>query len=160
MFMNAESLRIADQLRRAFTGDAWHGSPVRDLLAGVTSEQACARPLRHVHNIWELVLHIDVYLHVAFDATQEIPMPKLYGTERDWPALRDDSGAAWVAAQDQMFQNAERLGKAIEQFDDAKLKDTVPGRPYDFYYLFHGIVQHSLYHGGQIAMLKKALSTG
>jgi hypothetical protein len=28
---------------------------------------------------------------------------------------------------------------------------------YDFYYLFHGIVQHSLYHGGQIAMLKKAV---
>jgi len=52
------------------------------------------------------------------------------------------------------------LAAAIEDFDDAKLQDTVPGRQYDFYYLFHGIVQHSLYHGGQIAMLKKALSAG
>ena len=43
---------------------------------------------------------------------------------------------------------------------DARLQDTVPGRQYDFYYLFHGIVQHSLYHGGQIAMLKKAMSAG
>ena len=25
-------------------------------------------------------------------------------------------------------------------------------------YLFHGVVQHGLYHGGQVAMLKKALS--
>ena len=47
----------------------------------------------------------------------------------------------------------------LEKFDDAKLQAIVPGRPYDFYHLFHGIVQHSLYHGGQIAMLKKALAS-
>src|SRR5689334_16280402 len=144
MFMNVESLRIADQLRRAFVGDPWHGSPLRDLLAGITAAKARARPLPSVHSIWELVLHIDVYLRVAFEATQGVPMPKLYGAEGDWPTLRDDSAAAWKAAQDRMYQNAEKLAQAIERFDDAKLQDTVPGRAYDFYYLFHGIVQHSL----------------
>jgi hypothetical protein len=59
-----------------------------------------------------------------------------------------------------MFHNAGNLAQAIEGFDDAKLRAIVPGRQYDFYYLFHGIVQHSLYHGGQIAMLKKAISAG
>ena len=157
-FMNSESLRIADQLRRAFTGDPWHGSPLLDLLAGITVEKACARPLRSVHSIWELVVHIDVYLQVALEATQGVPAPKLYGTEKDWPPLQDDSAAAWAAAEDRMFQNAEKLVQTIEKFDDAKLQATVPGRPYDFYYLFHGIVQHSLYHAGQIAVLKKALS--
>lgn len=156
--MNSESLRIADQLRRAFTGDAWHGSPLLDLLAGITAEQARARPLPSVHSIWELVMHIDVWLHAALEATQGTLMPNLYGTEGDWPALRDDSAGAWIAAQDRLFQNAERLAQAMERFDDAKLQDTVPGRQYDFYYLFHGIVQHSLYHGGQIALLKKAIS--
>jgi uncharacterized damage-inducible protein DinB len=160
MFMNAESLRIADQLRRAFIGDPWHGSPLVDLLAGITPEKARARPLRSVHSIWELVLHMDFWLHAALDATQGVGMPKLDGGQKDWSALRDDSSAAWIAAQDQLFQNAETLARAIEQFDDAKLQDTVPGRQYDFYYLFHGIVQHSLYHGGQIAMLKKATSAG
>jgi hypothetical protein len=158
--MNSESLRIADQLRRAFTGDPWHGSPLIELLAGLTAEQARSRPLRPVHSVWELVLHVDVYLRVALDASRGVAMPKLYGTEGDWPVLRDDSSAAWIAAQDSLFQNAERLAQAMERFDDAKLQDTVPGRQYDFYYLFHGIVQHSLYHGGQIAMLKKALSAG
>jgi len=85
-------------------------------------------------------------------------MPKLYGTAKDWRAVRDDSEAAWLTAKDRLFENAERLAQAIEGFDDAKLQNTVPGRQYDFYYLFHGIVQHSLYHGGQIAMLKKAVS--
>jgi len=85
-------------------------------------------------------------------------MPKLYGTAKDWPAVRDDSEAAWLIAKDRLFENAESLAQSIERFDDAKLRDIVPGRPYDFYFLFHGIVQHSLYHGGQIAMLKKAVS--
>ena len=156
--MNSESLRIADQLRRAFAGDPWHGSPLLDLLAGITAGKACARPLRSVHSTWELVVHIDVYLQVALEATRGVPAPKLYGTEKDWPPLYDNSEAAWAAANDRMFQNAEKLAQAIEKFDDAKLKATVPGRPYDFYFLFHGIVQHSLYHAGQIAMLKKALS--
>ncbi len=158
--MNSESHRIADQLRRAFGGDAWPGSPLSELLAGINAGEARARPLPSAHSVWELVLHIDVYLQVGFSATEGVPMPQLYGTEGDWPAVRDDSEAGWTAAHDGMFQNAERLAKAIERFDDAKLQATVPGRPYDFYYLFHGIVQHSLYHGGQIAMLKKALSAG
>ena len=156
--MNSESLRIADQLRRAFGGDAWHGSPLSELVAGITAEQACARPLPSAHSIWELVLHIDVYVRVAFEATEGVAMPKLYGTAKDWPAVTDDSEAAWLTAKDRLFQNAERLAQSIEKFDDAKLQDIVPGRPYDFYFLFHGIVQHSLYHGGQIAMLKKAIS--
>lgn len=129
-----------------------------DLLAGVTAEKARARPLPSVHSIWELVVHVDVYLQVGFESTRGVPAPKLYGTEKDWPAQTDDSEAAWMTAQDRMFQNAEKLAQTIEKFDDARLQATVPGRPYDFYYLFHGIVQHSLYHAGQIAILKKALS--
>jgi hypothetical protein len=157
--MNSESPRIADQLRRAFGGDAWHGSPLSDLLAGITAEQARSRPLPSAHTIGELILHIDVYVNAALEAAQGIPVPKIYGTERDWPALGDHSEAAWIAANNRLFQNAEKLASAIEKFDDAKLQAIVPGRPYDFYFLFHGIVQHSLYHGGQIAMLKKALSS-
>ena len=157
--MNSESLRIADQLRRAFTGDPWHGSPLRDLLAGVSAEQAGIRPLPSAHTIWELVLHIEIYVNAAIEAMQGIPMPRLFGTEQDWPGVVDSSTTVWSEAVDRLFRSADWLADAIERFTDAPLQDTVPGRDYDFYYLFHGIVQHSLYHGGQIAMLKKAVST-
>jgi hypothetical protein len=152
--MRAECLRIADQFRRAFNGDPWHGSPLRDLLTGITPEQARARPLPAAHNIWELVLHIEIYVRVALDATQGIAMPRLFGTEQDWPALPENT-AEWATAIDRLFQSAEQLAQAIEVFDDSRLEDIAPGRQYDFYYLLHGIVQHSLYHGGQIALLKK-----
>jgi DinB superfamily len=162
--MNAESLRIADQLRRAFIRDAWHGSPLLDLLDDVSPDQARARPLAAAHSIWELVLHIDFWVQAAWNATQDVAMPKMDGAgglaKGDWPALTDTGAVAWFEAQDRLFKNAERLIEAIETFEDAKLQDTVPGREYNFYRMFHGIVQHSLYHGGQIAILKKARSAG
>jgi hypothetical protein len=132
--MNPESTRIATQLRHAFAGEPWHGPPLSELLANVTPEQACARPIPGAHNIQELVLHIDVWLRAALDAASGIPMPSLYRTEKDWQVVTESDSAAW----------AERL------------LATVPGREYDFYYLFHGIVQHSLYHAGQIALLGTA----
>ena len=84
--MNTETHRIADQLRRALSGDAWHGDAIGKLLSGVTAEQAQSRPLPRSHTIWELVLHIELWARIALDATQGVPMPRLYGTEKDWPA--------------------------------------------------------------------------
>jgi hypothetical protein len=154
--MNSECVRIADQLRRAFTGDPWHGPPIRELVAGVTVAQACSRPLISAHTIWELVIHIDLYVQAAFEAIQGTAMPRWYGTGKDWPEIVDISVPAWTEATERLFKNMEQLAEAIERLPDANLQNTVPGRDYDFYYLFHGIVQHSLYHGGQIAVLKKA----
>ena len=156
--MNSECLRIADQLRRAFAGDPWHGSPLRELLAEVEAGQARARPLASAHSIWELVLHIDAWVNAACEAARGVPMPKMVGTERDWPRVADGSAAAWAQTTNHLFQSTEHLAREIEGLGDARLAETVPGRAYDFYYLFHGIVQHSLYHGGQIALLKKGVA--
>jgi|SRR5579871_236004 len=155
--MNSESHRIANQIRQALTGDPWHGSPLRDLLEGVTAEQAFAWPVAAAHTIWELVLHLDAWVNAAFDAIAGVPMPKLVGTPGDWPVATDDSPEAWGAAVDRLFQNGERFAVGIEQLDDARLREIVPGRQYDFYHLGHGIVQHFAYHGGQIGLLRKAL---
>jgi hypothetical protein len=32
----------------------------------------------------------------------------------------------------------------------------VPGTEYSVYFMLHGVIQHDLYHAGQIALLKKA----
>ena len=155
--MNSECVRIADQLRRAFGNDPWHGPPLSELLDGVTAEQARSHPVPSAHSIWELVLHIELYVRVALDATRGVPQPKLYETKQDWPAAGEGS-EQWEAANRRLFESAEELARAIEKLGDERLGETSPGRDYDFYFLLHGIVQHSLYHGGQIALLKKALA--
>ncbi|HEX9005142.1 MAG TPA: DinB family protein, partial [Blastocatellia bacterium] len=53
-----ETHRINSQLKRAYQGEAWHGPSLRELLDGVTAEQAAAKPIPNAHSIWELVNHI------------------------------------------------------------------------------------------------------
>jgi hypothetical protein len=94
----------------------------------------------------------------AADASRGVAMPVIVGTEKDWPAERDTSTVSWAKIMASLFANAAQLAHAVGEFGDARLNETVPGREYNFYYLFHGVVQHSLYHGGQIAFLKKSLT--
>jgi len=49
---------IADQISRAFRGESWHGPSVREVLAGVSAEDAAAHPIPGAHSIWEIVLHL------------------------------------------------------------------------------------------------------
>ena len=49
------------------------------------------------------------------------------------------------------------LVTAIRAMADEKLNESVQGAEYNFYFMLHGVVQHNLYHAGQIALLKSAL---
>ena len=160
-FMNPEILRIADQLRRAFDGEAWHGPSLSEVLAGVNAKQAQARPLANAHSIWELVLHLQTWTQAGIDALKGVPMPASAPPEVDFPPPPDVSGQKspadklWTNDVQALFRTGQLLREAVESLDDRKLDEIVPGRKYKFYFLFHGIVQHTLYHAGQIALLKK-----
>ena len=162
--MNSECSRIADQLRRAFSGDAWHGPSLRETLAGISAEQANGRPIPAAHSIWELLLHIETWVHAPRAAMTGTAMPALDKTDHiaaevDWPPVRATAKADWEAAKKHAFGAAEEMTAAIEKFGDSRLNETVPGRGYDFYFLLHGVVQHTLYHTGQMAALKKAVAS-
>ena len=99
--------RILDLLKRAFEGHAWHGPSVREVLAGVTAEQAHARPVPNGHTIWELVRHIAVWEDVGRRRLKgDRAQIKISSTE-DWPPPEDTSEAAWesaLAARDRHLQ--------------------------------------------------------
>ncbi len=153
----SEAARIADQLRRAFDGEAWHGDSLVEILAGVTAAQAAARPVKNAHTIWELALHI-----AAWD---DAALRRLGGTAVDlsdaenFPPVTDSSEAAWKRTLAEVRHTHEKLVAAVAAMPDSRLGEGVPGKPdahYTVYYLLHGVVQHELYHAGQIALLKKA----
>jgi len=150
----SECTRIADQLRRAFDGSAWHGPALLQLLKNVNAATAAAKPLRNVHSIWELVLHI-----AAWDAAV---LRRLGGAKarlsaaQNFPRVPRPTEAAWRDAIAQTNRAHGALVKAVAALPDSRLRDRVPGKSYDFYHMLNGVAQHELYHAGQIAILKKA----
>ena len=153
-----ETKRIASQLRRSYEGQAWHGPSLHELLNGVTAEQASAKPIAGAHSIWELVLHINAWVREALAVAGGKPYETLAG-EKDWPPVRDTSAIAWQATLDQLESSTRELIAAIKAMDDARLDEIAGGSPFNFYFLFHGVVQHNLYHAGQIALLKRAIAS-
>jgi uncharacterized damage-inducible protein DinB len=152
----AETVRLADQIRRAFGGEAWHGDSVLEILKGVDARTAAAHPIPGAHSIWELLLHIaawdDVILRRADGAAVELLEAE------NFPAVIDASGSAWRNTIESASQTHDRLVATVAAFPDSRLQEQVPGKTeayHNFYYMFAGIAQHELYHAGQIALLKK-----
>lgn len=158
--MNTECNRIAHALASAINGDAWYGDSLHKILDKVNAKDAKARPIANAHSIWELVVHVEAWVKFCLGAVQGTPIPawSTMPTELDWPPARDTSDQAWQQAVSSFFSSHLKLAEAIKTLSDDHLETTVPGRTYNFYHLFQGMIQHAVYHGGQIALLKKALS--
>jgi uncharacterized damage-inducible protein DinB len=151
-----EGQRIVDQLNRAFTGEAWHGPAVMNILDGITAQQAAGRPLHGAHSIWELVLHIAAWER-ACQRRLGGDRAQLSGVE-DWPEVTDLDEQAWGHAKEALRQAHEELCKAVSQMDESRLDQPILEGMSSVYVTLHGVIQHSLYHAGQIAILKKASS--
>jgi len=153
----SESARIADQHRRAFDGGAWHGPSVFEALAGVSATRAAAKPIQGAHSIWELVLHIRAWEEAVHGRVKGRPVS--LSPEQDWPRVKDKSPAAWKRAQAGLREAHDALNRDIAGLPDERLEERIPGSETTLYILLHGVVQHGLYHAGQIAILKKGRAT-
>jgi len=145
-----EARRIADQLERSWRGEAWHGPSLHEILKGVDEAKASRRPIAAAHTIWELLLHASTWERAALLRVRGQEF-----TPSDEENFRTASGS-WgdaIAAADAVH---DELVAEIRTLADDRLWEKSPGCPYNNYFLLHGVVQHNLYHAGQITLLAKA----
>ena len=146
---------IADQISRAFRGESWHGPSVREVLAGVSAEDAAAHPIAGAHSIWEIVLHlVGGYTLVLRRVRGERAD---LSSEEEWRPVPEVSSEAWHGIQRTLEQLNQQLQSAVRAFPAERLSQEL-GSEYSAYTQFSGTPQHDLYHAGQIVILKKALS--
>jgi len=144
---------FADQLKRVWGGDAWHGPNIQALVADVTPEQAAAKPLPRAHSIFEIVLHMTTWDGVAFKRLMGEKVDEV-DDAKDWP---DPGAATWGDARNALITTSLRLREAVLQLKDEDFEKKAPGSSSTQAELLRGIVDHDLYHSGQIALLRKGL---
>lgn len=154
--------RLAELVERVAEGDPWHGSNVVSVLEGLTAIDAARHPVDHAHSIWELVHHMTAWCDEVRARLGGAPADE--PAAGDWPAVTDVSPAAWAAAVAALVASHRSLAAAIRAAGDAMLETPVrdprnppTGTGLSQYLTLHGAVQHTVYHAGQIAVLRRAI---
>jgi uncharacterized damage-inducible protein DinB/heme-degrading monooxygenase HmoA len=149
-----EAVSFAEELAVLARGDAWHGPSLEEMLAEVSPETAAARPIPKGHTIWELVLHVtgwtDVFRRRLEGTAVEEPEQGDYPAAPEEPTL-----AAWDEAKRGLFAAHDRLVDRVSRLSAADLDAPVPGRPFSARFLVRGAIRHTVYHSGQVGLVRK-----
>jgi uncharacterized damage-inducible protein DinB len=145
---------IVDQLQRGYDGNPWYGPSLVSVLQGVTPAKAAAQPGAGIHSIWELTEHIIAWEQIARrrlqgEVVQNVP------ESINFPPIREEDAASWHKTLAGLARAHTELLDTIRKLDESQLDKNLRGEDHNSYFLLHGVIQHNIYHAGQIALLKK-----
>jgi len=146
--------RILTHYDQVLNGDAWHGDAMWRILDDISPEAAAARPLPTTHTIWEIVMHMMFWEDVA---TRRFAGERAgLVEERNFPPMPGATDENWQQTLDELRASNHSFREALARFDTARLGNLSAAGKRTFYDEAHGLIEHHIYHLGQIAMLKKA----
>ena len=155
--MRKEMMVLIDQLIDAYEGDPWFGRPGKQLLAEVDTKTAFIK-LNNQHSIVELVWHMITWREFTINCLQHSSEFELKFFEAlDWREIDHSNQALWPEALDKLDETQNKLVSLLQEQEDALLEQNVTERSYNYRKLITGIVQHDIYHLGQIAFITKQI---
>jgi hypothetical protein len=75
--------------------------------------------------------------------------------ELNFPPVGEVTTENWNRTLEGFRRSNRDLRDTISQLDDSQLDQPLPARKRSAYVEVHGVIQHNLYHAGQIAVLRK-----
>ena len=156
--MNKEIKSILHNLRQVNSGEPWFGRPVFVILDEIDPAIVHKKPDENSHSLIELLYHMLTWAEFALRRIEKKPEKDLAVLEKmDWRII-ESTTHSWQKGLAEFKNVHQRINALLEKKDDEFLKEMVDYRKYDFRFLLNGLMQHNIYHLGQVAYLKKLLS--
>ena len=76
------------------------------------------------------------------------------GSDMDWPDIIINSPSEWDELKEEFKQSHETLIDLLKGKDDNWLSTKLPRKEFSYNFMLKGIMQHDLYHIGQVNLLK------
>jgi hypothetical protein len=139
-------------------GGNWTVSNVRDVLSGITWQQSITK-VHSLNTIAVLVFHCNYFVEAVLKVLKDGKLDAKDELSFDHPPI--SSQADWQKLVDKTLNEAEELASLIERLPEEKLWEDFSDKKYGTYHRnLHGLIEHTHYHLGQIALIKKLLSEG
>ena len=145
---------LIKELEQVISGDPWYGSSVSKIIEAVDPRIVFFR-IGNSHSIAEILLHMIAWT----EETQS----RLEGNEASQPFRGDWSDTesySWLELIGLFLLANEHLVHAIAKMDESSLseqtidlRDPAMGTGVNNEELIRGLIQHHIYHSGQIALL-------
>jgi hypothetical protein len=145
--------QIAGHFREVHFGGNWTASCLKDKLADVSWQQATTQ-VYSFNTIATLVFHINYYVSLVLKVLEGGPLDGHDKFSFTHPPVT--SQQHWEDMLAKTWADAEKFAALVEQLPDTILTEDFTDKKYGNYYRnLHGIIEHSHYHLGQIALIKK-----
>ena len=155
--MGKEIDYIITTLQSVLNGEPWYGRPVMKVLQEIDPSTVYKRPAQNSHSLIELLYHMNTWSEFTLRRLEKDEENDLAAFEKlDWREI-DPNEHTWEKGIAQFKVTHDLIIELLEAKDDEFLSGDVDYREYNFRFLLHGIIQHDIYHIGQIAYLKKLL---
>lgn len=157
------SEKLQHELEKVLSGDPWYGNAVYPIIEQVGFEAAFEKPDHAAHNIAEIVLHMLAWTEEVMDRMNG--MPAGLPSSGDWPPTGNPNEQKWQNyVNDLKLVNVNLQGlirdfpeeQWIEPVNDERNRELGTGVTYEE--LVNGLIQHHIFHSGQIAILNRIIN--
>ena len=129
------------------------------LLQEIDPSSVFKKPNKDSHSLIDLLYHMITWAEFTLKRLQKDDEKDLAAFELlDWRKI-DPKEHSWEKGIAQFKVTHDLIIELLEsKQDDLYLDEIVDFREYNFRFLLHGLIQHDIYHIGQIVYLKKLLT--
>jgi len=156
--MNKETQYIITSFETTLSGQPWFGRAVYEILGEVDESKVHTKPNDTDHSMIELLWHMNVWAEFTLGSLEGRNAEEMKAIEaNDWREI-DPKTHTWKKGLEELKSIHKKIIALLNQKDDSFLSEIVPLRKFNFRFLLNGLIQHNIYHLGQIAYIKKMLA--
>lgn len=158
IIMNNETQSIIRNLEITLDGEPWFGRSMYAILREIDESLAYTKPNSNSHSLIELLYHSLTWAEFTLKRIERDKTNDLVTFEKlDWREI-DPQIHNWEEGLSAFIAAHQQIIALLHTKQDSFLEEKVDYRNYNFRFLLNGLIQHNIYHLGQIAYLHKLLS--
>jgi uncharacterized damage-inducible protein DinB len=153
--MNKEIQTLIRRIENTNSGEPWYGRAVLHILEEVAVKKSTVSAGGSAHSMLDILYHMNTWAAFTLNRIKKIKEQSISASEAlDWRKI-DPKVHTWKKGLTEYKKIYKDLIAELNHKDDDFLLEIVDYRKYNFRFLINGMIDHTIYHAGQIALLNK-----
>lgn len=146
----------SNRIETILNGEPWFGRSVFSILPEIHPAEAYQKPnaKENAHSLIDLLYHIITWTEYTLGVLTNGNSETGKYEELNWRFI-DPKIHTWTNGMEELRKVSNELLEFLKKSEDNILEKPVPGKNFNTEYLLNGWIDHTIYHLGQIAYVKK-----